>query len=69
LNRAHSEARRSFQIERTIIQEAALFGRFLRQFQSQPIDSFLWLPQADKARAYEQTEDVAQAEALNAIEI
>src|SRR5580698_1680300 len=69
LDDLHSQACGAIQIQRAIVNEAALFGRPLRDLQGEAVDSFLGLAQSDKARAYEKAEDFAQIEGLDAVQI
>src|SRR5579859_2429970 len=65
LDGMHPQLGGTFEIRRSIVDEATLIGRELGQFESYTIDIGLGLAQADKARTHEHAEDPTQSEFLD----
>src|ERR1700735_963411 len=57
LNRLHAQLCSAFQIQRTVVDEATLFGIDLRDLDGEAIDTAFRLAQADEAGAHKQAED------------
>src|SRR5437016_183912 len=67
VNGAHPEAARTFQVERAVVDEKAFFGRALRHFQGDAIDSFLRLTGANVTGAEENKEVSPKIEGFDAV--
>src|ERR1017187_9127266 len=51
MNRTHAQLLRTLKIEFPVVNEQALFRLALGHFERHPVDSFIWLPDAQVARA------------------
>src|ERR1039458_4806057 len=69
LNRPHAQLRRALQIQRAVVDEAALLRIDLRSLNRQTINAALRLAQSDEAGADKQAENSPQTVLLDAVQV